>query len=206
MLLEAIAEAGGEATLTKLAARTQLHISTCHHLLSTLVKWGYVAKVPGRRSYALGARILYLGHACLRHIDLPRRAQPFVERINERTGETVQLAMLQRDQVVTLAVCEARHAVRVETGTLGDADAPHASAAGKAMLAWLGEDQISRTLAAHGLTRFTDNTITDTGALDEELRRVRGDGFAIDREELQPGVIGIGAAIRDHAGTVVGAI
>src|SRR5262249_60366042 len=97
-----------------------LHIPTCHHLLSTLVKWGYVAKVPGRRSYALGARILYLGHACLRQIDLPRRAQPFIERINELTGETVHLSVLQRDQIVTLATREARHAVRVETGPLGD--------------------------------------------------------------------------------------
>ena len=56
-LLEAIAEAGGESTLTELSRRTQLNISTCHHLLSTLVQRGYVAKVPVRRSYALGARI-----------------------------------------------------------------------------------------------------------------------------------------------------
>ena len=64
-LLEAIAEAGGETTLTDLSHRTKLNISTCHHLLSTLVNRGYVAKVPVRRSYALGARILYLSNACL---------------------------------------------------------------------------------------------------------------------------------------------
>jgi len=56
-LLEAIAEAGGECSLTELSHRTRLNISTCHHLLSTLVQRGYVAKVPVRRSYALGARI-----------------------------------------------------------------------------------------------------------------------------------------------------
>ncbi len=58
-LLEAIAEAGGETTLTELSHRTRLNISTCHHLLSTLVQRGYVAKVPVRRSYALGARIFF---------------------------------------------------------------------------------------------------------------------------------------------------
>ena len=63
-LLETIAEAGGEATLTELATRTGLNISTCHHLLATLIQRGFAAKVPGRRLYALGARILYLGHAC----------------------------------------------------------------------------------------------------------------------------------------------
>ena len=114
-LLETIAEAGGEATLTELANRTGLNISTCHHLLATLIQRGFAAKVPGRRLYALGARILYLGHACLQ-VDLPRRAQPYLETINRVTGETVHLAALQGDNVVTLAVREARHAVRVDTG------------------------------------------------------------------------------------------
>ena len=97
--LETIAEAGGEATLTDLATRTGLNISTCHHLLATLIQRGFAAKVTGRRLYALGARILYLGHACLQ-VDLPRRAQPYLEKINAVTGETVHLAALQGDNVV----------------------------------------------------------------------------------------------------------
>jgi IclR family acetate operon transcriptional repressor len=205
-LLEAIAEAGGETTLTKLAVRTSLNISTCHHLLSTLVKWGYVAKVPGRRSYALGARIFYLGNACLRQVDLPQRARPLLERINKTTGETVHLAILQRDDIVTVMKLEARHAVRVDTGPLGNAEAAHATALGKAMLAWLPEAQILRVIKARGLQHLTPNTITDLPTLTEELRLIRRNGFAIDREEFQPGVICVGAAIRDHSGAVVGSI
>jgi len=106
-LLETIAEAGGEATLTELATRTNLNISTCHHLLATLIQRGFAAKVPGRRLYALGPRILYLGHTCLQ-VDLPRRAQRYLEAINQATGETVHLAALQGDAVITLAVREAR--------------------------------------------------------------------------------------------------
>src|SRR5262245_37788158 len=131
-LLEAIAEAGGECTLTQLSHRTQLNISTCHHLLSTLVARGYVAKVPVRRSYALGARILYLSNACLRQVDLPARAAPFIEKINERTGETVHLAVLQGDAMMKVAKRESRHPVRVDTGQLGKTDAAHATATGKA--------------------------------------------------------------------------
>jgi IclR family acetate operon transcriptional repressor len=203
-LLETIAEAGGEATLTDLATRTGLNISTCHHLLATLIKRGFAAKVPGRRLYALGARILYLGHACLQ-VDLPRRAQPHMEAVNRATGETVHLAALQGDTVVTLAVCEARHAVRVDTGKLGKMDAPHATSVGKAIMAWLPEDEIRR-IVSHGMKRFTDKTITDFPALVESLRVVRRNGYALDREEFLPGVICIGAAIRDQAGTVIGAI
>jgi IclR family acetate operon transcriptional repressor len=204
-LLESLAEAGGEASLTDLSRRTRLNVSTCHHLLSTLVNWGYVAKVPGRRSYALGARVLYLGHACLRQVDLPRRAQAHIDRINQLTGESVHLAVLQGDTIVTLVKREARHAVRVDSGALGRLEAPHATATGKAMIAWLPEDQIRRMLP-DGLKRFTDNTIVDFAALIEELRLVRRNGFATDREEFQPGVFCVGAAIRDHAGAVVGSI
>ena len=204
LLLETIAEMGGEATLTELATRAGLNISTCHHLLATLIKRGFAAKVPGRRLYALGARILYLGHACLQ-VDLPRRAQPFIERVSRSTGETVHLAALQGDTVVTLLMREARHAVRVDTGTVGTSDAAHATATGKAMLAWLPEDEIRRILAG-GMKRFTESTITEFPALVEELRLVRRKGFAIDREEFQPGVVCVGAAVRDQAGAVVGAI
>ena len=203
-LLETIAEAGGEATLTDLSVRTGLNISTCHHLLATLIQRGFAAKVPGRRLYALGARILYLGHACLQ-VDLPRRAQPYLEAINVATGETVHIAALQGDQVVTVARREARHAVRVDSGRIGKIDAPHATSLGKAIMAWLPEDEMQR-MVAHGMKRFTEHTITDFPALIEDLRHVRRNGFAIDREEFLPGVICVGAAIRDQAGTVIGAI
>lgn len=203
-LLETIAEAGGEATLTELANRTGLNISTCHHLLATLIQRGFATKVAGRRFYALGARILYLGHACLQ-VDLPRRAQPYLENINRVTGETVHLAALQGDSVVTLAVREARHAVRVGTARTGKVDAPHATSVGKAILAWLPEDEMKRILAG-GMKRYTDKTITEFPALLESLRVVRRNGFAIDREEFLPGVICVGAAIRDQAGAVIGAI
>jgi IclR family acetate operon transcriptional repressor len=203
-LLETIAEAGGEATLTELATRTGLNISTCHHLLATLIKRGFAAKVPGRRLYALGTRIHYLSDACMQ-VDLPRRAQPYLETVNRVTGETVHLAGLQGDAVVTLAVREARHAVRVDGGKVGKLEAPHATSVGKAMMAWLPEDEIHRILA-NGMKRYTDNTITEFPDFLEALRVVRRNGYALDREEFLPGVICVGAAIRDQAGTVIGAI
>jgi IclR family acetate operon transcriptional repressor len=204
-LLETIAELGGETTLSKLASRTGLNISTCHHLLATLVQRGFVTKGLGRRGYALGARILYLSHVCLQ-VDLPRRAQSAVDRINQATGETVQLAALQGDQLVNMLKRESRHAVRVDGGTMGTSAAAHATATGKAILAWLPEDEIRRVVTAHGMTRFTPNTITDFAALMDALGTVRRSGVAFDREEFRPGVICVGAVIRDHSGAVVGAI
>ena len=204
-LLESLARSAGGVSLTDLAAGAGLNISTCHHLLATLVKWGYVAKAPGRR-YALGARGLHLGQAFLKQVDLPRRAQPLIERISADTGETVHLAVLQGDAIITLMRREGRHAVRVDTGQLGASDAPHATATGKAMLAWLPEHEIRRILAIKRMDALTPNTITNADHLIEELRLVRRNGHATDREEFQPGVFCVGAAIRDHLGAVVGAL
>jgi IclR family acetate operon transcriptional repressor len=204
-LLETIAELGGETTLSKLASRTGLNISTCHHLLATLVARGFLTKGLGRRGYALGARILYLSHVCLQ-VDLPRRARSAVDRINQATGETVQLAALQGDELVKVLKRESRHAVRADGSNSGTSAAVHATATGKAILAWLPEDEIRRVVTAHGMTRFTPNTITDWPTLIEALDTVRRNGVAFDREEFRPGVICIGAAIRDQCGAVVGAI
>jgi len=205
-LLDELTRAGGSLPLSELSARVGLNISTCHHLLATLVKWGYVTRLPGRRGYALGARVLHLGQAFMSQIDLPRRAQPHLDHINAVTGEAVNLAVLQGDTVVTLLKREARHAVRVDTGALGMAEAVHASATGKAMLAWLPENEIHRILKLRGMTRFTDATFTDSDMLIEELRHVRRNGFALDKEECQPGVTSVAAVIRNHTGAVVGAI
>jgi len=203
-LVNAIADAGGEAALTDLSVRTGLPVSTCHHLLKTLIECGYAAQVPGKKLYVLGTRFIQLSHACV-NSDLPRRAQPFLEAISEATGETVHLAALQGTSIVTVALREARHAIRVDAGGVGKVEAPHATSVGKAILAWLPDNEIRRVLAS-GMTRFTEHTITALPELIEALRHVRREGVAFDREEFIPGVICIGAPIRDQAGAVIGAI
>ncbi len=202
-LLETIAEAGGEATLTAIAVSAGLNISTCHHLLSTLVNRGYIAKVPGRRSYALGPAILTLSAACLRGIDLPHRAEPFVTRLSEATGEAVHLVTLQGETMVTLTRREARER---GPGTMSRPDGAHAKASGKAILAWLPEHEARRVTAAQGMVKFTPNTITEWPTLNEEFRLIRRNSYAVDREEYQAGFICFGAAVRDYQGAVIASI
>jgi IclR family transcriptional regulator, acetate operon repressor len=137
LILDVIADAGGEAKLTEIANIAGLNISTCHHLISTLHNWGYVARGPNSRSYVLGSRILHLSAACLRQVDLPRRAQSFVDRLNDQTREAVHLAIMQDTNLVNVLRRDARHAVRVDAGLGGNSNAAHATATGKAILAWL---------------------------------------------------------------------
>lgn len=205
-LLDILAAADGERALGEIAAKAGLNSSTCHHLLATLVKRGYVGRNPRTRNYFLGARITELSNRRLKQFNLIDIAMPELRRLSDATGESVQLAALRGDALVTLAKLESRLPVRVGVDESGKANAAHATAMGKAMLAWLPEPEITRIIANHGLSRFTPNTVGTLMELIEELRLVRHNGYALDNEEFQAGILCIGAAIRDHAGAVIGAV
>lgn len=204
-ILEAIAAEGGEGSLSDIARRVGLNVSTCHHLLSTLVQRGYATKIPHCRRYGLGARLLRLGHACT-HADLPKLAEPLIERISRETGEAVYLSVLQGDNFLNLLRRDGIEPIRKDASKPGYSNGIHATATGKSILAWLPENEIQRMVALNGFQRFTPQTITKIDVLIEHLRNVRRHGYAIDREEFQPGVLCIGAPIRDHVGSVLGSI
>ena len=205
-LLDILAAADGELPLGEIASRSGLNSSTCHHLLATLVKRGYVGRNPRSRAYFLGGRITELSNRRLKQFNLIDIATPELKRLADVTGEAVHLAVMQGYALVTLVKLDSRLPIRVGSDEIGKTNAAHATATGKAILAWLPEVEIGRIVAAHGMTRFTERTITSASALMEELRLVRRNGFSADNEEFQPGVVCLGAAIRDHAGAVIGAI
>jgi len=205
-LLDILAAADGELSLGEIALLSGLNSSTCHHLLATLVKRGYVGRNRRARSYFLGARIVELSNSRLKQFNLTDAAMSELRQLNQATGESVHLAVLQGYALVTLAKLDSRLPVRVGYDEIGKANAAHATATGKAILAWLPEAEIARVIANNGLPRFTDKTIGTIAGLMEDLRLTRRNGYAIDSEEFQPGVVCIGAAIRDHAGAVVGSV
>jgi IclR family transcriptional regulator, acetate operon repressor len=205
-LLETLSTPVGGLTLSELSAQTGLNISTCHHLLATMVARGYVSQNPRSKEYVLGNKIFELSDARARQFNLIEVAMPRLKELNHATGEAVHLAVLQARDLVTVSALESRHAVKVDSGMIGKSNAAHATAVGKAILAWLPDSEFAAIIAAKGMERFTPQTICDENALKEQLRLVRRHGFAEDREEFQPGVICIGAAIRDHTGGVIASL
>jgi len=205
-LIDILAASKAEMPLSQIASNAQLNISTCHHLLATLAARGYVGQNPQTRSYFLGARIIELANARLKQFSLLDVATPELQSLNEITRESVHLASIQGNSLVTLLKLDSRLPVGVGSDELGKYNAAHATATGKAILAWLPEASFARVIADHGLTRFTPKTICDLSLLLEDLRLVRRNGYSVDDEEYQPGVVCVGAAIRDHAGAVVGSV
>lgn len=205
-LVDILALSQTELPLNELASRAALNVSTCHHLLATLVKCGYVGQNSRTRGYHLGNRIIELSNARMKQFNLIEIAMPELKRLNETTRETVLLSALQGHTLVTLAKLNSQMPVGVSSEEYGQSGSAHATGTGKAILAWLPDAEMARMIAQAGLPLFTGRTIGTLAELIEEFRHVRQNGYAIDDEEFQQGVVGIGAAIRNMTGAVIGAV
>ena len=175
-LLEALAAAGGTASVTELRDTSGLPVSTIHRLLRTLVAAGYVRQ-EANRTYALGMRAARLGEAS-GHL-IARWATPHLQRVVDKLDESANLAKLDGLHVVYVAQVPGRHSMRMFT-EVGRRAGVGTTAVGKAMLAQLPERR-ARTLAPESLW--------------EELERVRREGFATDDEEQEPGVKCVAVAL-----------
>lgn len=195
-----------ELGVSELARRTKQRPSTVHRQLSTLVERGYVQRNPDAGTYMLGYRLLYLARLVERR-DSHLRAvcRPFMRRIQRVCRETTNLVVLDGSEIVYVEQLPGAGAVRM-FAVPGRRVAAHATAAGKAMMAWMAPNEVLDLLGTGRLQRFTTSTITDKKALLAALPRVREQGYAVDIEEFEPAVGCIAAAILDASGEVVGAL
>jgi IclR family transcriptional regulator, acetate operon repressor len=192
-VLETIAAAGDEVTLSQLAADTAMPLTTIHRLLRTLEARGYVRRDPQRR-YGLGAPLIGLGEAASRLFG--SRAQPYLAELMELSGETANLALLEGEHVVYVANVPSRHRMRMFT-EVGNRVLPHCTAVGKVLLAHLPEPHAERILRRSGLPRRTADTVTDLGELLDQLSGVRKHGYAVDHGEEEVGVRCVAVPVLD---------
>lgn len=181
-LLEHVAEAGGSAGLSELAARSGLPLSTVHRIIRSLVGDGYLAQDADRR-YRLGLRLVPLGEAA--HGPLA----PWTVRLPalvEATGETANAATLVGASVLFVARVPSSFPMR-SAGEVGRRAPVHASAAGKALLSLLPDAAVAALLGGTALPPLTERTITSVPALLEEVELVRSQGHAVDDEEEETG-------------------
>ncbi|SHF05996.1 IclR family transcriptional regulator [Streptoalloteichus hindustanus] len=183
-LLERLADAGGEAGLSELAAASGLPLPTIHRLVRTLVTLGYVRQDSSRR-YALGPRLIRLGETASRQFGA--WARPLLADLVEQVGETANLAILDGDEIVYVAQAPSRHSMRMFT-EVGRRVLPHGTGVGKAVLSRLPREEVEELLDRTGLPAFTPHTITDRAKLLRQLTQITRQGYAMDEGEQEVGV------------------
>jgi IclR family acetate operon transcriptional repressor len=194
-VLEALAEAGGEAGVSALAARTGLPYGTIHRLLRTLLERGYVRQESDRR-YALGGALVRLGGVAERMVGV--WAQPHLSRMVELSGETANLAVLEGDFIVYVAQVPSPRRLRM-FAEVGRRVPPHSTAVGKVLLADRPASEVAALVERTGMPRRTPNTIADLPALLAQLDEVRARGYALDLGEEELGVHCLAVPVRDGA-------
>jgi len=204
-VLEALADAPDRLGVTDVARRIDDNPSTVYRILSTLSAYGLVEQDPGTSRYGLGVGLLRLSGRLWQSMDLRTIARPVLEQLRDDTGETVNLLIRDGTHGIYVDTVESNQSIR-RVGAIGRREPLHASGVGKAVLAYLPNEDYDSIVAAIGLERFTPNTITDAHALREHLRVVRQRGFAVDDEEAELGTRCIGAPIFGRSGGVEAAL
>jgi DNA-binding IclR family transcriptional regulator len=204
-ILETVAAAGGTATLAETVRRTALHRSTAHHLLQTLVGFGYLRQDPQTRAYELTAKLFRLTARAWTPEQIGRLAEPVTAEFTSLIGEGTSVAAWRDGAVTIVAKCDPTNPFRV----VQDIGAPrpiHATAVGKAIVAFLPPAERAAIAAHLEFERYTARTLTARAAFEAELRRIRSSGYAIDDEEHHDGIRCIAAPILAYTGYAVASL
>lgn len=201
-LLDVLSRHSTPATLKQLATATKLHPSTAHRILGVMVDNRLVDRIePGM--YRLGIRLVELGSLVKSRISVRQEALPFMHELHRELGETVNLSVRRDDEVVYIERASESNTMMRVVQIIG-AHAPlHITAVGKIFLAAESAQQVAGYVARSGLTRYTDNTLTDAKALARELEQIRVQRYAFDNEEAERGVCCVGAGIHNDEGRLV---
>jgi IclR family acetate operon transcriptional repressor len=205
-LLNEIADHGaGGLSITEIADRLGVAKSTALALARTLATSGLLRSIdPGPR-YVLGLNLLRLGDLVGQQTSIAELGLPTLRDLSAVTHMTARLASNESGYPVFLERIDGEGSIRFHA-PLGQREQPHATAAGKAILAHLGEMKVRALIDESGMTRYTPKTLTDVQALLGELERVRSEGYALDDEEEAEGVFCVGSAFFDHQGVCAGAL
>ncbi len=204
-LLEQFHDDVDELGVTELSKRLKLHKNNVFRLLATLESRGYIEQNRATENYRLGLKSLELGQTFIKQMGLLRQAKPILDRLVKDCKETSYVAIFKEGFVVYLDVVETDLTVRV-VSRVGSRLPAYCTAAGKIHLAFMSDEEVDAILPTREMKAYTPNTITDREVLKKELRQIAEQGFAIDNEELDPGVRCVAGPIRDYTRRIVGAV
>jgi DNA-binding IclR family transcriptional regulator len=204
-ILEAIGSSEEGKTHGELASSLNIPKSSLSLLLANLVDREYVSLSGRDRRYALGPQVLVLAGRYLSRLDIVRLGHPVLEKITRAVDESAEIAIKRGHEVIIISK-EDRSQPLSRMIQLGDRAPIYATAAGKAILAHLSDEEIDQYLSSVELRPITQATITSPEVLWRELHAIRSGALARSREELHEGITAMACPVFDLYGRVVASI
>jgi len=187
-----------EMTMTEIARACGLSEPTVIRYLRALAAHGWIVHQP-TGAYHLGIPLYKLGQRAVADLDVRRVARPPMDELLDLYGETVNLAIRQGDVIVVIESLESSSAIR-RGASIGEQDYWFSSGLGKSILACLPRSEVLRLRADAKLVTLTEKTLTSLPALFADLDQVRANGYSLDNEESEVGLMCVASAIHDRTG------
>ncbi len=201
-LVEALAETPEPASLKALSKATGLHPSTAHRILAAMTHARLVER-NDTGTYALGVRFLELGNLVKSRFNVREVALPFMQKLHESLGETINLGVRDGDEIIYLErTASGRSVVRV-VYQVGARAPLHLTSLGKLFLAAESPSGVSEYARRTGLAGKTPYSLTSLEQLERELETIRKTDLAYDNEEAEIGLRCVAAPIRNDEGSVI---
>jgi IclR family acetate operon transcriptional repressor len=203
-ILECLAD-GEPRSVAQLSEASGASKAAAYRILRAFERRGFAVTYEKVRRYSLGPGLLAYVDAARRSDRLLAIARPVMRELWDHSGETVNLGVRSRGQVLYLEVMESRRGLRA-TGQVGALDQLHSTALGKAMLSLLPQTDLADVINAADLRPRTAHTVTDRRGLVRAIQRAAEEGHAIDDEENEVGMRCVAAPIPNPDGWPLGAI
>lgn len=202
-IIEALASEKGELEFSEISKRLKIPRASLARILNTLRKRRFIDKDEKSGRYRLGLKFIYLVSFVYDKIDIRSYARPYMVKLAETTGETIELSTLDHDQLVLVEQIESEQGIRLYSRIGSAYPYLHTTAPGKVYLSQMSDEKLERVLNKIGLPKITENTITEIERLKEELKQVAKKGFAFENQELRIGVRRFAAPIFNHENRLV---
>jgi DNA-binding IclR family transcriptional regulator len=193
------------ATYSDITRESGLPKSSVHRILKDLKHLGYLDFNPATKRYFGSMRFAALGSEILASYKLRDRIHPFLIELQQDTGHTANLGIVDNEQGFFLDKIESRDQGIKLFSEVGKPFPLHCTALGKTLLAFSSESLLAQVLA-EPLPAETEKTITDPETLRQELSLIAQQGYAIDNEEITRGIICVAGPIVDFEQRILGAI
>jgi DNA-binding IclR family transcriptional regulator len=204
-VLELLAQSRGGFSVSEISRKLTLPKSSVHLVIGTLEKRGYLQRNAVNGKYCFGLKMVGLSRTAVENLDLREAAKPFLQALMRKTGLTVHMAVLERNEAVIIEKLEYPGLLRLATW-IGRRLDVNCSGVGKALIAFLSDDEFEQQFKTKGLAKHNENTTVSIVKLKRELERVRTLGYALDDEEDEIGFRCIGAPVFGFTKKVVAAI
>lgn len=202
-LLRCFGEGHDEMSIQEAAEFLSISRGAARRFLITLMNEGYLTKY--KRNFRISPKVLELGYSFFSSLDLPTIAQPLLDDLSDRTGETCGLYILHRDAVVVIGASTASQSFTFAPRR-GTSFPAYATTVGRLLLADLPMHELDTLIATMDLQPLTSFTVTSKASLRKAIDVARDQGYAVVSNELVYGMAGVALPVRDADGRWIAAI